>query len=394
MPRRDQMQISLPDMNAQWPGAVPPTAAYIHVPFCAHRCGYCDFTVVAGKDHLAGDYLRALEAEISSLERPRPVQTLFIGGGTPTHLDARKLDQLLALTTTWFKLASDYEFSVEANPAALDAEKIDVLAAHGVNRVSLGVQSFDPHVLELLERDHDAAQVEIAVGLLTRRIPNFSLDLIFGVPGQSLELWRETLARAVALGPAHISTYGLTFEKGTSFWSRRAKGVMQQAGDELERAMYAVAMDELPRHGFEQYELSNFARAGYRCRHNETYWAGQQYYGFGPGAARYLEGRRETNHRSVSTWMARVFSGRSPVGDVDVLAPADRARETLVVGLRRSDGVDRAAFRATTGFDLEEVAGAAIARHCESGLLERTAAGIRLTREGRFLADTVIVDCL
>jgi oxygen-independent coproporphyrinogen-3 oxidase len=350
--------------------------------------------VVAGKDHLAGDYLRALEAEISSLERPRPVQTLFIGGGTPTHLDSRKLKQLLAMATKWFTLAADGEFSVEANPSGLDAEKIDVLVEYGVNRVSLGVQSFDRQVLDLLERDHDAAQVEVAVGFLARRIPNFSLDLIFGVPGQSLKLWRETLARAIALGPAHISTYGLTFEKGTAFWSRRAKGVLHQMGDDVEREMYAVAMDELPRQGFEQYELSNFAQPGYRCRHNETYWTGQQYYGFGPGAARFLRGRRETNHRSVSTWMARVLSGKSPVGDVDVLEPADRARETLVVGLRRASGVDQAVFRATTGFDVDEVAGAAIARHCKSGLLERTPGGIRLTPEGRFLADSVIVDCL
>jgi len=378
---------------------VHPTAAYIHVPFCAHRCGYCDFTVVAGKDHLAGEYLRALEIEIRSLEQPRPVQTLFIGGGTPTHLDAGHLQRLLALATAWFPLDAGGEFgggefSVEANPVGLDAEKFDILAAYGVNRVSLGVQSFDRQVLEVLERDHDRAQVEAAVALLRRRIPNVSLDLIFGVPGQSLELWRETLARAVALRPAHISTYGLTFEKGTAFWSRRAKGLLQQVDNDLEREMYALAIDELPRQGFEQYELSNFAQPGFRCRHNETYWAAQPYYGFGPGAARYLDGRRETNHRSVSAWMARVLSGRSPVGEVDILDPADRARETLVVGLRRAAGVDQAAFRQTTGFELEEVAGAAIARHCEGGLLERTATGIRLTREGRFLADTVIVDCL
>ena len=350
--------------------------------------------MVAGKDHLVGQYLRALKVEFSSLKQPRRLQTLFIGGGTPTHLDITQLVQLLTLATTWFTLASDGEFSVEANPAGLDAEKIAILAARGVNRVSLGVQSFDRRILDVLERDHDAAQVKTAVKILARQIPNFSLDLIFGVPGQSLELWRETLDRAVALGPVHISTYGLTFEKGTAFWSRRAKGDLQQAPDELEREMYALAMDELPRNGFEQYELSNFAKPGYRCRHNETYWAGEPFYGFGPGAARYLDGRRETNHRSVSTWMARVLSGKSPVGDVDVLEPADRARETLIVGLRRAAGVDRAAFLATTGFELEEIASSAIARHCETGLLERTPTGIRLTWEGRFLADTVIVDCL
>lgn len=371
-----------------------PTAAYIHVPFCAHRCGYCDFTLVAGKDHLVGDYLRALEIELESLGSPRTVSTLFLGGGTPTHLTCGALERLLALVGDWFIFAPGFEFSVEANPAGLDYDKVEILAAQGVNRVSLGVQSFDGPVLKLLERDHDAAQVEAAAALLAGKIGNFSFDLIFGVPGQSLGLWRETLARAVTLGPRHISTYGLTFEKGTAFWSRRAKGALRQIGDELEREMYAAAMDDLASAGFEQYELSNFAQPGFRCCHNETYWAGQSYFGFGPGAARYLGGRRETNHRSVTTWMARILSGKSPVGDVDELSPTDRARETLVVGLRRGRGVSRAEFRKQTGFDIEQVAGAAIARHCATGLLEQTAVGVRLTREGRFLADTVIVDCV
>jgi oxygen-independent coproporphyrinogen III oxidase len=371
-----------------------PSAAYVHVPFCAHRCGYCDFTLVAGKDHLVGDYLRALEIELSSLERRQPVRTLFLGGGTPTHLPAAALDRLLAILDDWFELLPGFEFSVEANPAGLDRDKVEILAAHGVNRVSLGVQSFDSQILKVLERDHDAAQVEIATALLAERIANVSFDLIFGVPGQSLGLWRETLARAAGLGPRHISTYGLTFEKGTAFWSRRAKGRLQAVGDELERAMYAAAMDDLAAAGFEQYELSNFARPFSRCRHNETYWAGAPYFGFGPGAARYLGGRRETNHRSVSTWMARVLSGKSPVGDIDELSPTDRARETLVVGLRRTQGVSRDEFRRQTGFDLDELAGAAIARHCGAGLLEQTGEGVRLTREGRFLADSVIVDCL
>jgi oxygen-independent coproporphyrinogen-3 oxidase len=371
-----------------------PTAAYIHVPFCAHRCGYCDFTLVAGKDHLVGDYLRALEIELRSLQLPRTVATLFVGGGTPTHLSYRDLDRLLALLGRWFNLSAGCEFSVEANPSGFGREKVEVLAAHGVNRVSLGVQSFDKQMLVVLERDHHASEIEAAAALLSERIPRFSFDLIFGVPGQSLELWRETLRRAIALGPGHLSTYGLTFEKGTAFWSRRAKGHLRQVSDDLERAMYAAAMDDLAGAGFEQYELSNFARPGHRCRHNETYWAGLPYYGFGPGAARYLRGRRETNHRSVTTWLARVLTGRSPVADVDDLSPADRARETLIVALRRSRGVSRDEFRSQTGFELEQVAGAAIARHCASGLLETTAAGIRLTREGKFLADTVIVDCL
>jgi len=371
-----------------------PTAAYIHVPFCAHRCGYCDFTLVAGKDHLVGDYLRALEIELESLQVPRTVATLFVGGGTPTHLSCRDLERLLALLRRWFNLTAGYEFSIEANPSGFGCDKVEVLAAHGVNRVSLGVQSFNGRMLATLERDHDALQVEAAAELLADKIPRFSFDLIFGVPGQSLDLWRETLRRAVSLGPGHLSTYGLTYEKGTAFWSRKARGDLEQVPDELERAMYAAAMDDLTGVGFEQYELSNFARPGHRCHHNETYWAGLPYFGFGPGAARYLAGRRETNHRSVTTWMARVLSKKSPVADVDCLSPADRARETLIVALRRAHGVNRDEFRSQTGFDLEEVAGAAIARHCATGLLETTAEGVRLTREGKFLADTVIVDCL
>jgi oxygen-independent coproporphyrinogen III oxidase len=371
-----------------------PTAAYIHVPFCAHRCGYCDFTLVAGRDDLIGDYLSALEVELASLDTPRAVDTLFLGGGTPTHLPADELDRLLGLVRHWFRLNDGGEFSVEANPAGLDESKVDVLASHGVNRVSLGVQSFDPAILETLERDHDAATVEQTVRRLKKRIDNISLDLIFGVPGQSLALWRQTLARALALDPRHVSTYGLTFEKGTTFWSRRRKGTLVALDDELERAMYAAAIDDLSAAGLLQYELSNFARPGFSCRHNETYWAGLPYYGFGPGAARYLGGRRETNHRGVMTWLARIERGESPVGDHEELAPEDRAREALVLGLRRTAGIRLHEFRDATGFDAADLTAGRLASSIEAGLIEQTPETLRLTREGRFVADTIIVDLL
>lgn len=371
-----------------------PRAAYVHVPFCAHRCGYCDFTLIARRDNLAGDYLRALDVQLQTLGSPRGVDTLYFGGGTPTHLSSLELAQLLQLVRRWFELRDGYEFSVEANPAGLGREKIAILADHGVNRVSLGVQSFDAAVLKTLERDHGAADVERAIDLLRPSIGNFSLDLIFGVPGQSLALWRGTLRRAIDLGPPHISLYGLTYEKGTSFWTRRLKGTLSPAPDDLERDMYAAAMDELGAAGFEQYELSNFARPGFRCRHNEVYWAGGPYYGFGPGAARYIGGRRETNHRSVTTWLRRVFAGQSPIADAEELSPEDRARETIVLGLRRGDGINRPDFREKSGFELDQLAGPAIARHVARGLLDDDGLRIRLTREGRFLADSVIVDFL
>jgi oxygen-independent coproporphyrinogen-3 oxidase len=371
---------------------VEPRSAYIHVPFCAHRCGYCDFTLVAGRDDLIEAYLEALAIELAKLERPREVDTLFFGGGTPTHLPAAQLERLMSLARRWFPPAVGAEICVEANPAGLDEAKLAVLADAGVNRVSLGVQSFDDAVLKLLERDHHGSDVASVVERVGRRIPNLGLDLIFGVPGQTLELWRATLAAAVALGPTHVSTYGLTWEKGTSFQTRLDKGLLHRCDEELERQMYALAMDELPRAGFEQYELSNFARPGFRSRHNEVYWTGRPFFGFGPGAARYAAGRRELNHRSVTTWINRVLAGQSPIADAEELSPEGRARELVMLNLRRCQGLDSAEFRAQTGFDFHELAGDALPRHLRQGLLEELDGHLRLTRDGRFLADTVFAE--
>ncbi|HEV8003369.1 MAG TPA: radical SAM family heme chaperone HemW [Planctomycetaceae bacterium] len=371
-----------------------PRSAYIHVPFCVHRCGYCDFTLVARRDDLIDAYLEALAIDLARLERPREVDTLFFGGGTPTHLPAPQLARLMSLARRWFPPAPGAEICVEANPAGLDDDKVAVLADAGVNRVSLGVQSFDTKVLELLERDHRGSDIPAVVERVRRSIPNLGLDLIFGVPGQTLELWGSTLRAALELQPTHLSTYGLTFEKGTAFQSRLNKGLLHRCDEESEREMYALTMDELPRAGFEQYELSNFARPGFRCRHNEVYWAGRPFFGFGPGAARYARGRRELNHRSVTTWINRVLAGHSPIADSEELSPEERARELVMLNLRRCDGLALAEFREQTGFDFPELAGEALPRHLRQGLLEECDGRVRLTREGRFLADTVFAEYL
>jgi oxygen-independent coproporphyrinogen-3 oxidase len=367
-------------------------SAYLHVPFCAHRCGYCDFTLVARRDDLIDVYLEALAIDLAKLEHPREVDTLFFGGGTPTHLPALQLERLMLLARRWFAPSPGAEICVEANPAGLDDTKVAILADAGVNRVSLGVQSFDASVLELLERDHRGPEIPAVVERVRRSIPNIGLDLIFGVPGQSIDLWRATLTAALALEPTHLSTYGLTFEKGTAFQSRLNKGLLERCDEEAERQMYALAMDELPRAGFEQYELSNFARPGYRCRHNEVYWAGTPFFGFGPGAARYAAGRRELNHRSVMTWINRVLAGQSPIAESEELSPEGRARELIMLNLRRCEGLALAEFREQTGFDFRELAGEALSRHLRQGLLEEREGHVRLTREGRFLADTVFAE--
>lgn len=369
-------------------------SAYIHVPFCVHRCGYCDFTLVAGRDELMADYLRAIEIELSRVEdRPR-LDTLFFGGGTPTHLPADSLRELIEWIRSRFELAPDVEFSVEGNPADLSDETLAVLVEAGVNRLSLGAQSFDDTMLKTLERDHEAADIADCIERARADIPNISLDLIFAVPGQTLELWRRTIDQAISLQPTHLSTYGLTFEKGTAFWTRRQQGELQQADEELERDMYALAMDSLEAAGLAQYEISSFARPGFRCRHNQVYWNGGEFFGFGPGAASYLDGQRILNHRSVTTWLKRTLAGESAVGETETLSPEDRARELLVLGLRQTEGVEPGEFSQRSGLELSELAGPAVARLLDQGLLDEAAGRIRLTREGRFLADSVAGELL
>jgi oxygen-independent coproporphyrinogen-3 oxidase len=373
---------------------IEPRSAYVHVPFCAHRCGYCNFTLIAHRPDLVDRYLLALERELSGLGSPQPVETLFLGGGTPTYLSAAHLERLLKIVLAWFRPVQGHEFSVEANPSGLDADRLDVLAEHGVTRLSLGAQSFNEGKLRVLERDHAPAEIAAGVALARSRLKSVSIDLIFAAPGETLEVWQQDLEAALRLAPDHLSTYGLTYERGAAFWSRRRRGDLAQLDEELERSMYAEAIDRLAVAGFEHYEVSNFASPGHRCRHNEVYWAGLPYYAAGPGAARYVAGRREVNHRSTTTWMGRVLAGKSPVAEAEELSPEDRAREMLVLGLRRLEGISREVFARSTGFDVEQLVGGALSRHLSHGLLENSGDRLRLTRAGLFVSDAIWPDFL
>jgi oxygen-independent coproporphyrinogen-3 oxidase len=227
-----------------------------------------------------------------------------------------------------------------------------------------------------------------------RRIANVSLDLIFGAPGQTLDQWRADLAAALALGPTHLSTYGLTYEKGTRLWKERRRGRVAALGEEEELALYCHAMEFLESSGFEQYEISSFARPGWRCRHNQVYWANEAYFGFGMGAARYVGGRREVNTRSLQGYIRRALAGEPATLQSEELPPEERARETLGLQLRRAEGVVRGPFRRQTGFDLDALAGPALRGHAELGLVEDDGASVRLTRRGRCVADALICDLL
>jgi oxygen-independent coproporphyrinogen III oxidase len=368
-----------------------PRAAYVHVPFCAHHCGYCDFAIAVNQDAEIDHYVQALGLELEQLNKPQQVETLFLGGGTPTHLDSRQLAAMLDSILHW--LPGAQEFSIEANPSTLSADKIAVLAEHGVNRLSLGVQSFDGGILRVLERDHRPE--DVSQGLLARirrHIPQVSLDLIFGVPGQTLEEWQGDLRRALSLEPDHIATYGLTYEKGTPLWKQRQRGQVRALDEETELAMYTAAMDVLESAGFEHYELSNFARPGRRCRHNQVYWANHAHFGFGMGAARYVRGVRELNTRDLGTYLKRVLAGRAPTFQSECLEPRARALETVAVQLRRSDGIDRTAFETQTGFALDELVRDPLSYLTELGLLDDNDQSVRLSRSGKCVADAVIAE--
>jgi oxygen-independent coproporphyrinogen-3 oxidase len=364
-------------------------SAYVHVPFCRHRCGYCNFTVVAGRDDLIGSYLDALQRELSWLRTPRPVETLFVGGGTPTQLPAPDLERLLTIVTDWFILPTDGEFSVEANPADVDSTKLRLLSEAGVNRISLGAQSFNAAKLQLLERDHAASDICRAVELARPCMRSISLDLIFAVPGETPAVWQDELDQTLSLEVHHVSTYGLTYERGARFWSQRAKGHLRAVTEEDERQMYETAIETLGRCGWEHYEVSNFARSGHRCRHNDVYWVGGEYYAAGPGASRHLNDCRETNHRSTATYLRRVLAGQSPVVERECLGPEDRARERLVFGLRRLEGIDPTVFQQQTGFSLTQLLGPRLDHLLAQGLLMFAGQRLQLTRQGLLVSDSM-----
>lgn len=361
-----------------------PQAAYVHIPFCAHHCGYCDFAVVTGREAQMGAYLDALETELTALGTPRPVRTLFLGGGTPSYLPLPLLERLLNLLRAWFPLAADGEWTIEANPESLDADKIALLSQAGVNRVSLGVQSFDANELAVLDRAHDPREAVAAIERLRDRITRVSLDLIFGVPGQTITNWRDHLRRALDLGVGHLSTYGLTYEKGTPLWKQRRAGRLIPLSEEAELSLYETAIDTLESAGFEHYEVSNFARPGERSRHNETYWANHAYFGVGLGAARYVDFVRAVNTRDFAAYLA----GRRAWQE-ECLPPEERARETMAVQLRRASGIERVAFREQTGYDLDHLT-TGIAPLVEQGLLAHTGSRVALSRRGKAVADGVI----
>lgn len=344
---------------------------------------------MTGRGDLHGSYLEGLRREIASGVLVSPADTLYIGGGTPTELDARHWDQLGAMLRHSIPLSEGYEWSTEANPHALDEPKLRSIRSWGVNRISLGVQSFHNEKLRFLERDHRREDILDVYPRVRAMFPSVSLDMICAVPGESLAAWRADLDWAMRLEPDHLSVYCLTVEKGCTFYGRSLRGVWREPTEESERAMLETAWDRLVAQGWEHYEVSNFARPGHRCRHNETYWKGEPYQAIGAGASRYVAGRRETNHRSTTTYLRRVLAGQSPVAEAETLSSADRARELLVFRLRMLEGISRREFHARTGWQLDELVARPLEEFLSAGLLEEHNDRIALTRAGLLISDAM-----
>ncbi|MCC7137840.1 MAG: radical SAM family heme chaperone HemW [Planctomycetes bacterium] len=373
---------------------MPVDHLYVHVPFCASKCPYCDFNSHAGRDGEVPAYVEALVAEARARARDVAPATVFVGGGTPTWPSAEAIDRMLDGVMSAVTTSRLTEVTVEANPGTLTPEKVRVLRRHGVTRVSLGAQSFDERRLRVLGRAHDARDTVRSVEVLRDGgVERVSLDLILATPGQSVGEQRRDVARAVALGPEHVSTYVLTFEEGTAFTKSLEEGRLEAPIEGRDLAHLRAACEDLAAAGYRRYEVSNHAKPGAECRHNLGYWRNAQWLGLGAGAHSHVGGRRWKNVDDPAAYAARVAAAGEAVAWEEQPAPRSALFESLMMGLRLVDeGVDLAALAARHGVDPRVEHRDAIERHVVAGRLERDGDRLRCTPAGIDVLNAVLVD--
>ncbi len=368
---------------------------YIHIPFCHQICNYCDFNKVFFKNQPVDEYIEALgrEMEMTVAQMPEAftnIETIFLGGGTPTALSAQQIEKLLGLITKHIPMSSVKEFSSEANPDELTIDKLQALYNGGVNRLSMGVQSFDQSLLEKIGRTHSNEHVyETIQNAKNVGFENISIDLMYGLPGQTMEQWQETLEKALALKLPHYSAYSLIVEPKTIFYIQYAKGKLHLPTEDLETDMYSVLMDTMEAHGLKQYEISNFANEGYESTHNKIYWDNDEYAGFGAGAHGYLEGIRYSNVAPIKKYIETVMAGERPLLHEHEVTADEKLEEQMFLGLRKSAGVTNEEFETKFGQPMLSIYKEIIDKLQEEQLIELDSEGIRLTRKGRFIGNEV-----
>ncbi len=388
-------------MSPCHPLTVSPLSLYLHIPFCQRKCPYCDFNTYAGREARYAVYAAALAADLEreGLGRGRPVvPTVFLGGGTPTVLEPGQLEAIFAGLHAGFQVLAEAEITSEANPGTVDQSRFETLRRLGVNRLSMGVQSFDRDELRFLGRIHDAGEAADAFELARRAgFDNINLDFIFGLPGQRPETWSHTLDKAIELGPDHLSLYSLIVEPDTPLADWVARGQVADPDPDLAADLYELACERLAAAGYEHYEISNWARGPlladglprYACRHNLVYWRNQPYLGFGPGAHSWWESKRWSVGRSVEQYI-RAAAQTPPHDYEEDIPPALAMGETMMVGLRLLGvGVERADFRQRFGRDVAEVYAGDLAELRARGLIEISDERVRLTQQGWLLGNQV-----
>lgn len=372
---------------------------YIHIPFCVRKCAYCDFLSAPADESTIEQYVKILEKQLVEQAASFSEQTItsvFIGGGTPSILRNHQLERLLSSVREHFKLSSDAQITIEANPGTITSQKAQILVEGGVNRVSIGLQSANDNELRLLGRIHDFSQFLRSYELIRKAgVKNVNVDLMSALPGQTVESYEKTLRKVLQLHPEHISAYSLMIEEGTPFYEQYAEDERLRAAgmepkllpsEESERLMYEMTGTILRSHGYERYEISNYARDGYACKHNIGYWTGEDYLGLGLGASSYINGVRYTNTSLLSEYLAGDFDRR----DENILSKDDKMAEFFYLGLRMTRGVQKADFFKKFGFHPTQVYGQVLSELIEQGLLIDTGSGYRLSEYGVDVSNQVL----
>ncbi|MCL4193762.1 MAG: radical SAM family heme chaperone HemW [Thermoguttaceae bacterium] len=373
-------------------GLSPPIGLYVHVPFCVSKCAYCDFASCAGREADIPVYVEAVIREIArrgALAGHPAADTIFFGGGTPSLLGEFHLTRILHALFEAFTIVAGAEITCECNPGTLDAPLAQALRTSGVNRLSIGAQAAEPHLLRLLGRIHDWRQVIASAKIAQQAgFDNINLDLMFGLPSQTVADFRETLAAAIDLSPTHLACYGLIVEEGTPICRDVAAGRLTLPAEEAEREMYELARALLAEHGYQQYEISNFARHGYACRHNIGCWTRVPYLGFGPAAHSFLDECRAMNPLQLDAYLA----GEAP--QTEPISSEEARFESMMLGLRMTRGVSDDDFTRMHGLSIREAFGDKLAKPINAGLLEWCGGVLRLTRLGMDLQNSVLVDLM
>ncbi len=367
---------------------------YIHIPFCHQICHYCDFNKVFFKNQPVDEYIESIGQELAIMKAEglsfAEVETVFLGGGTPTSLSEKQLDRLLAIIHEYVDVASLKEFSTEANPDELTYGKLRVLKSGGVQRLSIGVQSFDEALLKKIGRTHNAADPARVIDEARQvGFTNMSIDLIYGLPGQTREQWQYTLEKATELELPHYSGYSLIVEPKTVFYNLMNKGKLPLPGEDMEAEMFSMLMEHMERHGRQRYEISNFALPGYESVHNLLYWENATYAGVGAGAHGYIEGVRYSNIGPIKKYMAETDAGKRPLQQTHTVTKVEAMEEEMFLGLRKADGVSNSAFHKKFGQSLDETYGQILRSLIQNDLLEQCGDRVKLTRTGVFRGNEV-----